>query len=536
MIALWIILALVVVLVIYVIALYNGLVQKRNRVDNSWAQIEVQLKRRRDLIPNLVETVKGYAAHERGTFEAVTQARAAAAGAQGAAQTAAAEGMLTQALGRLFAVAEAYPDLKASTNFLDLQTQLRDTEDKIAVSRQVYNDTVLTFNNGIQVFPAVLIAGMFGFTKREFFEIEDAADREVPVVSFQPRRCRKLPPRQLPPPAMRLRLRRVAALLAAALAALAITGTAGAKSFTLPQADVSVQVAKNGSLVVDEQHHLRLQRAVQRRLPRDPAPHRASRSPTSRVSENGRGLPPGRLHRARLQRRPRHLRCGQPRQGRPDRLALPGARRAPHLRRPLPAERRRRRLRRRRRRQPPGLGLGVEAVARTADGGRDGAGQDPPRLGPSRLRSGRRPAGRHAGRPPRAERPGRAVRRAPHGDPPRGVHARRSGCASPRARGWRRSSPPRPPMRPASRRTSERIDNAKQHPWRYALYLLLLGTCRRSSSSAASSGSTAASCGPATTASTSRSRPPRRSRRSCRRCCGRAARPARSSSPRRCST
>ena len=147
----WVLIVIVVVvvlLVIYVIALYNGLVQKRNRVDNAWAQIEVQLKRRRDLIPNLVETVKGYAAHERGTFEAVTQARAAAAGAQGPAQTAAAEGILSQALGRLFAVAEAYPDLKASTNFLDLQQQLQDTENKIAVSRQVYNDTVLTFNNG----------------------------------------------------------------------------------------------------------------------------------------------------------------------------------------------------------------------------------------------------------------------------------------------------------------------------------------------------------------------------------------------------
>jgi LemA protein len=185
-IAVWIILGVVVVLAIYLIALYNGLVQKRNRVDNSWAQIEVQLKRRHDLIPNLIETVKGYAAHERGTFEAVTQARAAAMGAQGPAQTGAAEGILSQALGRLFAVAEAYPDLKASTNFLDLQQQLQETENRIAVSRQVYNDTVLTFNNGIQVFPAVLIAGMFGFTRREFFEIEDAADREVPTVSFQP--------------------------------------------------------------------------------------------------------------------------------------------------------------------------------------------------------------------------------------------------------------------------------------------------------------------------------------------------------------
>ena len=180
------ILVVVVLLVIYAIALYNGLVQKRNRVDNAWAQIEVQLKRRHDLIPNLVETVKGYAAHERGTFEAVTNARAAAVGAQGPAQAAAAEGILSQALGRLFAVAEAYPDLKASTNFLDLQQQLQDTENKIAVSRQVYNDTVLTYNNAIQVFPAVLIAGSFGFTRREFFEIEDAGEREVPTVSFDP--------------------------------------------------------------------------------------------------------------------------------------------------------------------------------------------------------------------------------------------------------------------------------------------------------------------------------------------------------------
>ena len=186
MIAVWVILGLIVLIAIYLIALYNGLVQKRNRVDNAWAQIEVQLKRRRDLIPNLVETVKGYAAHERGTFEAVTQARAAAAGAQGPAATAAAEGFLSQALGRLFAVAEAYPDLKANVNFLDLQAQLKDTEDKVAVSRQVYNDTVLTFNNAIQVVPAVFVAGMFGFIKREFFEVEDAADREVPTVSFQP--------------------------------------------------------------------------------------------------------------------------------------------------------------------------------------------------------------------------------------------------------------------------------------------------------------------------------------------------------------
>jgi LemA protein len=179
-----VVIVVVVLLLVWAVLLYNGLVQKRNRVDNAWAQVEVQLKRRHDLVPNLVETVKGYAAHERGTFDAVTQARASATAAQGPAQSSAAEGVLGQALGRLFAVAEAYPDLKASQNFLDLQAQLRDTEDKIAISRQVYNDTVLTFDNAIQVFPAVLIAGALGFSKREFFELEDAAERSAPQVSF----------------------------------------------------------------------------------------------------------------------------------------------------------------------------------------------------------------------------------------------------------------------------------------------------------------------------------------------------------------
>ena len=186
---LWVVLAIVIVvllLVFWLVALYNRLVRTRNRVDNAWAQIEVQLKRRHDLIPNLVETVKGYAAHERGTFEAVTRARTAAQQAQGPAEAAQAEGILSQALGRLFAVAEAYPDLKANQNFLDLQNQLSDTENKIAVSRQVYNDTVLTYNNAIQTFPAVMIANSFGFTQREFFEIETPADREVPQVSFSP--------------------------------------------------------------------------------------------------------------------------------------------------------------------------------------------------------------------------------------------------------------------------------------------------------------------------------------------------------------
>ena len=181
----WLIVILVVVgiLVLALITLYNRFVRLRNRVDNAWAQIEVQLKRRWDLIPNLIETVKGYAAHERGTFEAVTQARAAAQNARGPAETAAAEGILGQALGRLFAVAEAYPELQADENFRQLQTELSETENRIAISRQVYNDTVLTFNNAIQTFPGVVLAGPFGFTKREFFETDDA-ERGVPQVDF----------------------------------------------------------------------------------------------------------------------------------------------------------------------------------------------------------------------------------------------------------------------------------------------------------------------------------------------------------------
>jgi LemA protein len=175
---------IVVVLALIVVGLYNRLVRYRNRVDNAWAQVEVQLKRRWDLIPNLVETVKGYAAHERGVFEAVTEARTRAQQAQSPAESAQAEGILSQALGRLFAVAEAYPDLKATQNFQQLQAQLSETEDKVAVSRQVYNDTVLTYHNAIQTFPGTVLAGPFGFTKREFFEVEDEAQRAAPVVDF----------------------------------------------------------------------------------------------------------------------------------------------------------------------------------------------------------------------------------------------------------------------------------------------------------------------------------------------------------------
>ena len=182
----WLIVLVAIVLVVLLLLawLYNRLVRYRNRVDNAWAQIEVQLKRRWDLIPNLVETVKGYAAHERETFQNVTEARTRAQQATTPGETAAAEGILGQALGRLFAVAEAYPELQADENFRQLQTELAETENRIAVSRQVYNDSVLTYNNAIQTFPAVVIAGSFGFTAREFFEVGEEAQREPPRVDF----------------------------------------------------------------------------------------------------------------------------------------------------------------------------------------------------------------------------------------------------------------------------------------------------------------------------------------------------------------
>ena len=181
-----VILVLVAVVALLLVVLYNRFVRLRNRVDNAWSQIEVQLKRRWDLIPNLVETVKGYAAHERETFEHVTQARTAAQQAKTPGESAQAEGLLGQALGRLFAVAEAYPELQADENFRQLQTELSETENRIAVSRQVYNDTVLTFNNAIQTVPGVFFAGFFGFEQREFFDVEDDAQREPPQVSFTP--------------------------------------------------------------------------------------------------------------------------------------------------------------------------------------------------------------------------------------------------------------------------------------------------------------------------------------------------------------
>src|SRR5687767_352374 len=165
-----IVIAVVAVAVLFVVLAYNGLVAKRNRSENAWAQVDVQLRRRYDLIPNLVESVKGYAAHEQSTFEAVTQARAAAQKAEGPAQQAQAEAALSGALGRLMAVAEAYPELRATENFQQLQAELGATENKIATSRQVYNDTVLTYNNAVQQVPTNIVAGLFNFDTREYFE------------------------------------------------------------------------------------------------------------------------------------------------------------------------------------------------------------------------------------------------------------------------------------------------------------------------------------------------------------------------------
>ncbi|MNQ10796.1 LemA family protein [compost metagenome] len=179
--ALWIILGIVVVVGIFLWATYNALVTLKLRVDEAWSDITIQLKRRLDLIPNLVNSVKGYAAHESGVFEKVTQARANALNAQGVKETAEAENMFEGALKSLFAVAEAYPDLKANQNFIQLQEELVDTEDKIQASRRFYNGGVRDLNTKIQLFPNNIFAGMLGFKEREFFEIEDRAAAEKPV-------------------------------------------------------------------------------------------------------------------------------------------------------------------------------------------------------------------------------------------------------------------------------------------------------------------------------------------------------------------
>lgn len=183
----WIvILVIVAVLALWVMGVYNGLIRLRNAVKNAWSQIDVQLKRRHDLIPNLVETAKGYMQHERETLENVVKARnlAQKATGEGVAEQGRAEGGLSQALSNFFVVVERYPDLKANENFLALQEELTSTENRISFARQAYNDSVMSLNNRIETFPNNIVAGMFNFAKADFFEIEDAAEREVPKVSF----------------------------------------------------------------------------------------------------------------------------------------------------------------------------------------------------------------------------------------------------------------------------------------------------------------------------------------------------------------
>jgi LemA protein len=179
-----IIIGIAALLVLWFVAIYNSLVRLRNYVDNAWAQIDVQLKRRHDLIPNLIETVKGYMAHERGTLEAITKARTAAMAAHGPAEAGAAEGALSGALRGLMVNVERYPELKASQNFLALQEELSSTENKISFARQAYNDAVTRYNTQLQTVPQNIVAGLAHFTPRELFEVKDEAERAVPKVSF----------------------------------------------------------------------------------------------------------------------------------------------------------------------------------------------------------------------------------------------------------------------------------------------------------------------------------------------------------------
>jgi LemA protein len=181
-----IVLAVIVVIVLWAITVYNGLISMRQRVNQAFADIDVQLKQRHDLVPNLVETVKGYAAHERGTLDEVVKARNAAVSAQGPAQQAAAENMLSGALRQLFALSESYPDLKASANFQQLQGELSDLENKIAASRRFFNNAVQEYNSGIQRFPAALFAGTFGFSQKDYFDLgaDRQTDSAAPQVKF----------------------------------------------------------------------------------------------------------------------------------------------------------------------------------------------------------------------------------------------------------------------------------------------------------------------------------------------------------------
>ena len=182
--AVWIILGVTLLIILSVIGIYNSLIGLRNQVKNSWSQIDVQLKRRHDLIPNLIETVKGYMQHEKGTLETLTRARTQAVSAQSVAEKSQAEAALSGAIGRFMAVVENYPNLKANQNFLALQEELTSTENKIAFARQNYNDQVLSLNNKISMFPSNVIAGTFHFKSEPFFELEDKSQKELPKVSF----------------------------------------------------------------------------------------------------------------------------------------------------------------------------------------------------------------------------------------------------------------------------------------------------------------------------------------------------------------
>jgi LemA protein len=184
MIGLMVVLVLAAAAVLWAVAIYNGLVRMRSMVEEAWSGIDVQLKRRTDLIPNLVSTVKGYAAHEKGTLEEVIRLRGLAQNAHGVGETAQAQGLLGQALGKLFALAESYPDLKANANFAQLQASLGEIEEQIQLARRYYNGAVRNLNIAVESFPSNLVAGRFGFVKAEFFELESAAERAVPSVSF----------------------------------------------------------------------------------------------------------------------------------------------------------------------------------------------------------------------------------------------------------------------------------------------------------------------------------------------------------------
>ena len=179
-----VILVILAVLIFWIIGMYNSLVRLRNQMQNAWSQIDVQLKRRYDLIPNLIETAKGYMKHEQDTLKSITEARSRAMGAGSVGEQGQAEGQLDNALSKFMLVVENYPDLKANTNFLSLQEELSSTENKISFARQGYNDQVLGFNNKTEMFPSSIIAGMFNFIKGEFFEIENATERQVPKVQF----------------------------------------------------------------------------------------------------------------------------------------------------------------------------------------------------------------------------------------------------------------------------------------------------------------------------------------------------------------